>query len=79
MALSLPIAAAPLDVGRIRADFPILSESVRNGRPLVYLDNAATSQKPRQVIAAISRFYYQRKREYPSRAPLPERAGDLGV
>jgi cysteine desulfurase / selenocysteine lyase len=49
--------AAPLDVARVRADFPILSESVRNGRPLVYLDNAATSQKPRQVIAAISRFY----------------------
>jgi cysteine desulfurase/selenocysteine lyase len=44
-------------VGRIRADFPILSETVRGGRPLVYLDNAATSQKPRQVIDAISRFY----------------------
>ncbi len=49
--------AAPLDMGRIRADFPILSETVRDGHPLVYLDNAATSQKPRQVIAAISRFY----------------------
>jgi len=49
--------AAPLDVGRIRADFPILSRTVRDGRPLVYLDNAATSQKPRQVIDAISRFY----------------------
>jgi cysteine desulfurase / selenocysteine lyase len=65
MVLSRPVAtapspsrpAAPLDVGRIRADFPILSETVRNGHPLVYLDNAATSQKPRQVIAAISRFY----------------------
>ncbi len=48
---------APRDVVRIRADFPILSETVRGGRPLVYLDNAATSQKPRQVIDAISRFY----------------------
>jgi len=65
MVLSRPVATAPLpsrptaplDVGRIRADFPILSETVRDGRPLVYLDNAATSQKPRQVIAAISRFY----------------------
>ena len=65
MVLSRPVtpapsslrSAAPLDVGRVRADFPILSETVRNGRPLVYLDNAATSQKPRQVIAAISRFY----------------------
>ncbi len=54
---SLPRSAAPLDVERVRADFPILSETVRDGRPLVYLDNAATSQKPRQVIDAISRFY----------------------
>ena len=46
-----------LDVQRIRADFPILSRRVRHGRPLVYLDNAATSQKPRQVIDAVSRFY----------------------
>jgi cysteine desulfurase / selenocysteine lyase len=45
-----------LDVARIREDFPILGQQV-NGRPLVYLDNAATSQKPRQVIEAISRFY----------------------
>jgi cysteine desulfurase / selenocysteine lyase len=49
--------AASLDVGRIRADFPVLSTLVRDGHPLVYLDNAATSQKPRQVIEAISRFY----------------------
>ena len=46
-----------LDLERIRADFPILSRTVRGGRPLVYLDNAATSQKPRQVIDAISHFY----------------------
>jgi cysteine desulfurase/selenocysteine lyase len=45
------------DVQRVRADFPILSRTVRGGRPLVYLDNAATSQKPRPVIDAISRFY----------------------
>jgi cysteine desulfurase/selenocysteine lyase len=51
------VRAAPLDVARIRADFPILATSVRDGRPLVYLDSAATSQKPRQVIDAISRFY----------------------
>jgi cysteine desulfurase/selenocysteine lyase len=65
MVLARPVAtaplpsrpAAPLDVGRIRADFPILSETARDGRPLVYLDNAATSQKPRQVIDAVSRFY----------------------
>ncbi len=45
-----------LDVAAIRRDFPILSRRVR-GRPLVYLDNAATSQKPRQVIEAISSYY----------------------
>jgi cysteine desulfurase/selenocysteine lyase len=49
--------SVPLDVHRLRADFPILASTVRSGRPLVYLDNAATSQKPRQVVDAISRFY----------------------
>ena len=44
------------DVERLRADFPILQTSVR-GRPLVYVDNAATSQKPRQVIEATSHYY----------------------
>jgi cysteine desulfurase/selenocysteine lyase len=44
------------DVERIRADFPILHQKV-HGHPLVYLDNAATSQKPRQVIDAIVRYY----------------------
>ena len=45
-----------MDVARARADFPILSRTV-NGRPLVYLDNAATTQKPRQVIDALVRYY----------------------
>lgn len=44
------------DVARIRADFPILSREVY-GKPLVYLDNAASAQKPRAVIDAISRTY----------------------
>jgi cysteine desulfurase/selenocysteine lyase len=44
------------DVDRIRQDFPILRERV-NGKPLIYLDNAATSQKPQAVIDAVSRFY----------------------
>lgn len=46
------------DIGRIREDFPILKQQVC-GHPLVYLDNAATGQKPRQVIEAISNFYAQ--------------------
>ena len=59
-----PAAVAPLisrssprfDLGRVRADFPILGRSIR-GKPLVYLDNAATSQKPQSVIDAVTRFY----------------------
>lgn len=45
-----------LDIARIRGDFPILGQQV-NGRRLVYLDNAATTQKPRQVIEALVRYY----------------------
>jgi cysteine desulfurase/selenocysteine lyase len=45
------------DVARIRKDFPILDRHVRDGQPLIYLDSANTSQKPRQVIDAISNFY----------------------
>jgi cysteine desulfurase/selenocysteine lyase len=47
---------APFDVQRIRNDFPILRHRFR-GRPLVYLDNAATAQKPQAVIDAVGRFY----------------------
>ena len=49
-------ATPGLDIGQLRKDFPILSQRVR-GKPLVYLDNAATSQKPRSVIDAVGRFY----------------------
>lgn len=45
-----------LDIQKIRADFPILSQKV-NGKPLVYFDNGATSQKPQVVIDAISSYY----------------------
>jgi cysteine desulfurase/selenocysteine lyase len=45
-----------LDVERLRGDFPILHQLV-HGKPLAYLDNAATTQKPRSVIEAISRYY----------------------
>ncbi|MCH2171353.1 cysteine desulfurase [Myxococcota bacterium] len=47
---------APLDVEKVRADFPILSRSV-HGKPLVFLDSAASSQKPQVVIDAMSEFY----------------------
>ena len=45
-----------LDLDAIRADFPILSTTV-NGRPLVYLDNGASAQKPQVVIDAVSEYY----------------------
>ncbi len=50
------VPAPPLDVNLIKKDFPILQERV-NGRQLIWLDNAATTQKPRQVIDRISYFY----------------------
>jgi cysteine desulfurase / selenocysteine lyase len=45
------------DVAAVRRDFPILATNNEDGRPLVYLDNAASSQKPRSVIDAVSRYY----------------------
>lgn len=54
--MNQPVQPPVFDVGRIRADFPLLGTTV-NGKPLVYLDNAATTQKPRAVIAALVRYY----------------------
>src|SRR5437588_8696337 len=50
------IATPDFDVEKVRADFPILDERI-HGRALVYLDNAATSQKPNAVIDAIANYY----------------------
>ena len=47
----------PLDIGRIREDFPILSRRLAGDKPLVYLDSANTSQKPASVIAALDDHY----------------------
>ncbi len=47
-----------LDINKVRLDFPILSQKV-NGKPLVYFDNGATSQKPQIVIDAISKYYQE--------------------
>ncbi len=47
-----------VDINKVRADFPILSQKV-NGKPLVYFDNGATSQKPQVVIDAISKYYQE--------------------
>ena len=55
---ALPSAALPdaFDVARVRRDFPILDQAI-HGRPLVYLDNAATAQKPRAVLEAMDHYY----------------------
>ncbi len=52
-----PAAPALLDVDRLRAEFPVLERETRPGVPLVYLDSAATSQKPRAVLEAMTAFY----------------------
>ena len=55
---AVEVAARPFDVRKIREDFPILKQRV-HGKPLVYLDNGATSQKPQAVIDALLHFYTQ--------------------
>ena len=54
--IDAPLGTPPFDVDRVRRDFPILQENV-NGRPLVWLDNAATTQKPQAVIDRLKYFY----------------------
>jgi cysteine desulfurase/selenocysteine lyase len=49
------LASIPFDVARARRDFPILSQTAKGGRPLVFLDSGASAQKPRQVIEAMTR------------------------
>jgi len=51
------LQTSALSTENIRKDFPILQRTVRDGKPLVYLDNASTTQKPNQVIDAISDYY----------------------
>lgn len=51
------LVAAPFDLGAVRRDFPILQERVSGGKPLIWLDNAATTQKPQAVIDRLAFFY----------------------
>ena len=62
-----------LDIDAIRADFPILKQRM-HGKPLVYLDNGASTQKPRSVITAIDRFYERTNANTFDPAPMKETA-----
>ncbi len=57
-AMAQNVSTCGLDVERVRCDFPILHQHVR-GKPLVYLDNGATAQKPEAVVKAVARYYEQ--------------------
>ena len=54
-ATSAPLGASGFDVARVRADFPILTREI-NGKPLVYLDSAASSQRPQAVLRAVEHY-----------------------
>ncbi|WP_241384530.1 cysteine desulfurase [Rhodococcus sp. CH91] len=56
----MTVPVRTLDIARIRADFPILARTVRDGKPLVYLDSGATSQRPVQVLDAEREFLTMR-------------------
>jgi len=60
MNANTPLPSAKLDIDAIRADFPILKREI-HGRPLIYLDNTASTQTPRQVVAAIEEMYLRHK------------------
>ena len=57
MNTEIAVQATTLDSASIRSEFPALNREVRDGVPLVYLDSAATSQKPKQVLQNVGRFY----------------------
>jgi cysteine desulfurase/selenocysteine lyase len=48
-----------MNISKIKEDFPILERKIHNGKRLVYLDSAATSQKPRSIVQAMNNYYYQ--------------------
>ena len=66
------------DVARVREDFPALSLKVY-GKPLVYLDNAASAQKPNAVLERMNARLQDRIRQRASRAALPRQCGDRSL
>ena len=70
--------AAPLDVAKIREDFPVLALKPY-GKTLVYLDNAASAQKPRQVVDRMVHATYTRIFQCPPRPALSRQCRDRGL
>ena len=70
--------AVAYDVMRLRQDFPALAMQVY-GKPLVYLDNAASAQKPKQVLDRLQQRLYAGIRQRPSRPALPRQCGDRSL
>ena len=66
------------DVARIREDFPILAMQVY-GKPLVYLDNAASAQKPKAVLDRLASRLHRRIRQRAPRPALPRQCRDRGL
>ena len=66
------------DVARVREDFPALAMKVY-GKPLVYLDNAASAQKPTAVLDRMTRGLQERIRQRASRPALPRQCRDRGL
>ena len=60
----MTVPVRTLDIARIRADFPILARTVRDGKPLVYLDSGATSKRPVQVLDAEREFLATRNASF---------------
>ena len=76
----MPVSATALDrTSTLRRDFPILQRILPNGRPLIYLDNAATTQKPEAVLARDGRLLPAQQRQRPPWGAHPERGGHGGV
>ncbi len=72
------MAKRAFDAESARADFPVLARQVY-GKPLHFLDTAASAQKPQAVIDAVSDAYARRIRQHPSRRLLPVAESDGGL
>ena len=78
MTMHPAVSNGAYDVARVREDFPALAMKVY-GKPLVYLDNAASAQKPTAVLDRMTEAYKKRIRQRASRPALPRQCRDRGL